>query len=395
MTAPDQRLLRFGTFISPFHDCAENPTLLIERDMQLVTHLDQIGFHEAWIGEHHSGGMETIPSPELFIAGVAERTKRIRLGTGVLSLPYHGPLTVADRIQQLDHQTRGRLMFGVGPGSLPSDVHMMGRDPLRIREIAEEMLDVILPLLRGEMVTKQTDHFKLQDARSQLGNFTLPHAELVIAATSSPYGPSLAGKHGAGLLSITATSQAGFDALANTWDIWSSEAARHGKTVNRSAWRLVGPVHIAETREQARRDVAHGLPAWVKYFKRVSALPIATEIDASLDEQIDAMVNSGMAVIGTPDDLIARIQSMWDKSGGFGAWLNLAQDWADFEHTKKSYELIARFVMPHFTKVNKNRFESMEWAAANRGELLGMRSKAVEKEFAKWEDKKAEIAKKS
>ena len=96
---------------------------MLHRDLELVEWLDQLGYDEAWIGEHHSAGFEIIASPELFIAAAAERTKHIRLGTGVISLPYHNPLMVADRIMQLDHKTRGRVMFGVGPGLLPSDAH--------------------------------------------------------------------------------------------------------------------------------------------------------------------------------------------------------------------------------------------------------------------------------
>jgi limonene 1,2-monooxygenase len=388
----DQRQLRFGTFVSPFHSCDENVTILIDRDMQLAEHLDRLGFHEFWVGEHHSGGMESIPSPELFLAGVAERTKRIKLCTGVVSLPYHNPLNVADRISQLDHQSKGRVVFGVGPGSLPYDVFMMGKDPMRIREMAEQLLDVIVPLLRGEIVEKSTDFFTLRHARSQIGCYQIPHPEIVVAATTSPYGPQLAGKHGAGVLSLGATSKAGFDALKSTWDIWSAEAAKHGHTADRSRWRLVGPVHIAETREQARKNVAYGLPQWIRYFQRVSALPMATDKNASLDEQIDAMIDSGMAVIGTPDDMMARIESLWEQSGGFGCWLDMNHDWADFEATKKSYELIARFVIPKVQQATRGRIESMEWAAANRSNLADMRAKAVQQEHDKWAEKKSKAA---
>src|SRR5687768_7616189 len=110
------RKLRAGVFLAPFHPVDEDPTLAIQRDLELMEHLDRIGFDEAWIGEHHSAGYEIIASPEMFIAAAAERTRRIRLGTGVISLPYHHPLMVADRIVQLDHMTRGRVMLGVGPG---------------------------------------------------------------------------------------------------------------------------------------------------------------------------------------------------------------------------------------------------------------------------------------
>ena len=148
-----EQFLRFGIFLAPFHSPDENPTLALERDLDLVTHIDKLGYNEAWIGEHHSGGFEIIASPEVFIAFAAERTKNIRLGTGVSSLAYHHPLINADRINQLDHMTRGRVMFGVGPGSLPSDAFAMGFHPNEQRRRMNEALDVLLPLLNGEPVS--------------------------------------------------------------------------------------------------------------------------------------------------------------------------------------------------------------------------------------------------
>src|SRR3982751_3817701 len=138
--------LRFGTFLAPFHPAGENPTLALQRDLELVEHLDALGYDEAWIGEHHSAGSELIASPEVFIAAAAERTRHIKLGTGVNSLPYHHPLILADRIVMLDHLTRGRMMFGAGPGQLTSDAAMMGIDPMRQRPMMEESFDVIMRL---------------------------------------------------------------------------------------------------------------------------------------------------------------------------------------------------------------------------------------------------------
>jgi len=122
----NDRYLKTGVFLAPFHALRENPLLALERDMELLVHLDRLNYHEAWIGEHHSAGMEIIACPEMFIAAAAERTRHIRLGTGVLSLPYHNPFTVAGRMMQLDYMTRGRAMFGVGPGSLVYDAAKMG-----------------------------------------------------------------------------------------------------------------------------------------------------------------------------------------------------------------------------------------------------------------------------
>src|SRR5438128_8097856 len=170
--------LRHGMFLAPFHSIRENPTLALERDLQLCEWLDQLGFQEAWIGEHHSGGLETIDSPEIFIAAAAERTKHIRFGTGVVSLPYHHPLNVANRIIQLDHMTRGRVMFGAGPGLLASDALMMGIEPMIQRDRMAEALDAILRLFRGEIVTEKTDWYTREGARLHLLPYTRPYPEV-------------------------------------------------------------------------------------------------------------------------------------------------------------------------------------------------------------------------
>src|SRR5512143_130721 len=188
--------LDFGIFIAPFHPVGENPTLSLQRDFELIEWLDRLGYDEAWIGEHHSAGYEIIASPEVFIAGAAERTRRIRLGTGVSSVPYHHPLMLADRIMQLDHQTRGRVMFGVGPGALPSDAFMMGIDVQRQRDMMDEAIAALVPLLRGETVNMDTDWFKLRDARLQLRPYSRPHIEIAVASQVSPSGARAAGKYG-------------------------------------------------------------------------------------------------------------------------------------------------------------------------------------------------------
>src|SRR6266404_9107737 len=198
----DELYLRSGIFLAPFHNHDENPTLSIERDLELLEHLDRLNYHEAWIGEHHSGGFEIIACPELFIAAAAERTRHIRLGTGVVSLPYHNPFTVAGRLMQLDYMTRGRAMFGVGPGSLIYDAVKMGLKAEDQRRKLDQSLDVIVDLMQGRMVTKKTDWFNLQEARLQLSSYSQPMMEMAVASARSPVGALAAGRHGVGMLSI-------------------------------------------------------------------------------------------------------------------------------------------------------------------------------------------------
>src|SRR5438552_4013025 len=270
--------MNFGIFLAPFHPVGENPTYSLQRDLELIDWLDHLGYDEAWFGEHHSAGYEIIASPEVFIATAAARTRRIRLGTGVSSLPYHHPFMLADRMVLLDHLTMGRAMLGVGPGALPSDAFMLGIDTLRQREMMEESLETILALFTSdEPITREYDWFTLKNARLQLKPYTRPHMEVGVAAQVSPSGSRLAGKYGLSLLSLGATSQGGFDALGAHWSIWDEMAAENGHEAERSKWRLVGPMHIAHSMDQARKDVEFGLAKWVEYFQKVAALPLAGE----------------------------------------------------------------------------------------------------------------------
>jgi limonene 1,2-monooxygenase len=371
--------LRFGVFMAPFHPVGQNPTLALQRDLELIDRLDELGYDEAWFGEHHSAGYELISSPEVFIAAAAARTRRIRLGTGVSSLPYHHPLILADRMVLLDHLTRGRVMFGVGPGALPSDAYMMGIDPLRQREMMEESLEAILALLESdEPVNRSTDWFTLRDARLQLRPFTLPRFEVAVAAQISPAGPRAAGRFGVSLLSLGATTAGGFDVLGSHWQVMEQRATEFGATVDRRQWRLVGPMHLAETEEQARADVAFGLTDWCDYFRRVAALPLAPDVD-NPEELVDAMNGTGLAVIGTPDMAVAQIQRLIDQSGGFGCYLFMAHDWADREATLASYELFARYVAPLFQAQVSRPVASRDWAIANRESFIGGAMAAVMK----------------
>ena len=280
---------------------------------------------------------------------------------------------VAERIRYLDHITRGRLMFGMGPGSLPSDAHMLGIETARVRDLLEESIEPITRLLNGETVTMKTDWFTLQDARLQFLSYKEEGVEMAVASQVSPTGSRIAGRFGMGLLSLGATSIAGFNALAANWAIAEETARDHGQTVDRSKWRLVGPMHIAETREQARKDVQWGFHRWVDYYRHVATLPLAPD---GVDP-IDAMIESGFAIIGTPDDAAAQIERMIEKSGGFGAFLHLSGNWADTAATKRSYELFARYVAPQVNRVNVNRVESEQFLRDNHARFAAAMKSAV------------------
>ncbi|HEU4733494.1 MAG TPA: LLM class flavin-dependent oxidoreductase [Kofleriaceae bacterium] len=378
--------MRFGIFMAPFHPAGVNPTVLLDADLELIEHLDRLGFDEAWIGEHHSAGSEIIASPEIFIAAAAQRTHRIKLGTGVISASYHNPLWVAERAVQLDHMTKGRFMLGLGPGALPSDAAMIGLDMPRTRELLEDAVDIITRLMRSdEPVSFENGRWTLRNARLHLRPYTHPHPEIAIAAVASPAGPRLAGRYGHGLLSIGATTAAGFDVLALHWNVMEERAAHYGVRVDRDAWRLVGVVHLAETREQAYRDVEHGILDWFDYFQNTAAFPQMAVSGVTVQQCIDFVNQSGLGAIGTPDDAIAQIKRLEaQSSGGFGAYLQLAHDWAAPAAKLRSYELFARHVAPHFQGQHQPTADAKARARAVRPELATDNLKAVEQATAKY-----------
>ncbi len=336
--------MKFGIFMGPYHKPDLNPLVAFEQDMQTVMNLDRLGYDEAWIGEHHSGGVETIASPELFIAAAAQHTKHIKLGTGAVTVPYHHPFQVAERIVQLDYMTRGRMMFGVAPGQLVQDATMIGQHPRDNRRRLQEALDVMIPLFKGETVTRKTDWFELKDASLQL----LPYSDFDMATVSviSPSGPLIAGKYGMGMLSVAATHPVGIEQLLDHWDIAQTEAKKAGHVLSRSDWRLMGPMHIAETFEKARDEVRYGMCMLEDYRAHINPADPMDWSDS--DRAVDILNESGAAVIGTPEMARAQIERLIAKSGGFGTYMLMGVDWAQHPAQMNSQRLFAEEVIPYF-----------------------------------------------
>jgi limonene 1,2-monooxygenase len=388
MTPP----IGFGVFITPFHPVGQSPTVALEYDLQRTERLDRLGFDEVWFGEHHSGGYELISCPEVFIAAAAERTKHVRLGTGVVSLPYHHPLMVADRWVLLDHLTRGRVMFGTGPGALPSDAYMMGIDPVEQRRMMQESLEAILALLRAapdERIDRHSDWFTLRDAALHIRPYTWPYPEISTAAMISPSGPRLAGTLGTSLLSLSMSVPGGYAAIETAWEVVRDQAEKAGRDEpDRRDWRVLGIVHLAETRDQAIEDCTYGLADFASYFGAAGFVPLANTVDGAQSpwEFVEDYASKGNCCIGTPDECIGYIEDLLDRSGGFGTFLLLGHDWAPPEATFKSYELFARRVIPHFKGQLKSTQASHDWAKGKRGQLLGRAGEAVVKAISEHTD---------
>jgi limonene 1,2-monooxygenase len=371
--------LRFGIFLAPFHRVGDNPTVALGRDLELIQHLDQLGYDEAWIGEHHSAGWEIIASPEIFIGVAADRTRHIMLGSGVTSLPYHHPLLVAQRFVQLDHMTRGRAMLGCGPGALVSDAYMMGIDADRQRGMMDESLGAITQLLAfQEPVTIKTDWFELREARLHLKPYTKGCFPIAVASATTPAGAMTAGKYGVGILSLGAGLPGGPQKLADSWRSAEAEAAKHGKTMSRDNWRLVINMHCAEDDELAMREVRLGeRMETVSYFSDTLGRPPMRSENPLADG-----LAAGTTLVGSPDTIASGIERLLSfTDGGAGAVLFRAHEWANREQTMRSFELFARWVMPRFQGSLDATVGSREWCSANRSGIFGPSLGALRKAF--------------
>jgi limonene 1,2-monooxygenase len=359
--------MRFGTFIAPHHPIGENPLLQLQSDLELAQHLDHLGFDEFWCGEHHSTGWETIASPEVFLAAAAERTHRIKLGTGVISLPYHHPFMVAQRLVQLDYQSRGRLIFGSGPGALPSDAHTFGIDPMLQRARQDEAIGVIKRLFAGERFSYESEWFTLKDAKLQLRPLQ-ENMEFVVASTFTPSGMTLSGKYETGVISIGGMASQGLKSLSTQWGFAEESATKHGNQVSRENWRVLMSWHIAETRDLAREQARDGLFRHNNEYRTSVLNPDEGVIYKNPDEAVDetAFSESSTAVIGTPDDLINKIGEFIEVTGGFGAVIGFAHDWANRENTKRSWDLVARYVIPEINHMLDDYRDSLDFVINNR-----------------------------
>ncbi len=364
--------IRFGAFLAPHHLPGESLALQIQRDLDLVQMMDKLGFDEFWCGEHHSTGWETIASPEMFLAAAAQHTGRIKLGTGVVSLPYHHPFNVAQRIVQLDHMSQGRAILGTGPGALASDAHTMGIDPVLLRDRQDEALGVIKKLLAGEpRFSYECEWFSLNDAKLQILPLQ-PVIPMTTASMVSPSGMTLAGKYGDGVLSVGSMSDEGLASLPLQWSFAEESAAKHNQVVDRSDWRVMFNWHIAETKAKAIEEVEHGLLRWHnEYTVGTLQRPGVPTFD-STKEAVAAMADAeGSAmVIGTPDDLIERVLDMEKVTGGYGAAIGFVNDFATPANTMKSWDMVARYVIPEVNGQLDSMRESNQFVIENREYFL-------------------------
>ena len=335
--------MKFSLFMQPVHALGENPTLALERDLESIEWWDALGYDEVFIGEHHSSGWETIASPAIFIAAAAGRTKRIMLGSGVVPLGLHHPLYVADEYVLLDHLTRGRAILGVGAGGgIPSDPYVVGVEASELQPRFSAAFDAMMRLFEStEPYSVETEWFRLREAVLQLRPYTSPAMPLAVVTGKNPETLARIGRHGATWLTALPPSE-----VPEAWSMVEAGAAEAGGTADRGQIRLNVIMHLAESKQQALDEARDGAAREQFDF----AVPILGRPlpQVGREDWIDQMSMAPTVAVGTPEEAVAKIRAIEEASGGIGGLLIMSKEWASRDATRRSWELIARHVMPEF-----------------------------------------------
>jgi limonene 1,2-monooxygenase len=343
--------MKFSVFMMPLHHPTENPSLAFERDISLIHLADELGFDEFFIGEHHSGGWETMPAPEMALAKASAHAHRIRLGTSVISAPFHHPFHIAERMAFFDHLTRGRAILGVGPCALVTDKKLFGLPDAKLHPMLAESVDIIVRLLESpDPVDYEGRFWSFKQMRLQLRSYQQPRMPLAIASSGNPISLELAGKHGMLLFSPAGKNVRNNQTKADQWQKVEVIAARHGAVASRVNWRLATCVHLSDSKEEAWRDVEKNVERDMEYFFSIGLKGPYESYPGQPAGEITARSGADRRdwIIGTPEDAITQIERMQIETGGFGGLMLTTHEWTSSDKIRRSMELFARYVMPHF-----------------------------------------------
>ncbi len=353
--------MKLGLFTMPVHPPEKSRTQCYEEDIELIVRADELGFSEAWIGQHHTLAWEPIPANDVFISNVFPRTKNIRLGTGVSIVPQHHPANIAVRLALLDHLSRGRLNCGFGQGGVPTDWELFDLPDGKTQGLMTvEGIDMVLKLWQAEApfdFQGQFWHIKIQSPNPKLGIGTLlkpyqkPHPPIAMSVVKGgSMAARMAGQRGFIPVSTNLVPTA---TVADHWKTYCAGAADAGRpTPDRSIWRVSRMIYIGETNDAAWKHVLSGT------FGRSCEYLIALMRDSNIlnlvkhrpdlpddDVTVEYFIKQ-LAIVGDVNEVTRQLQALYEETGGFGTLLMIGPDWDDKARWIRSMELLARQVVP-------------------------------------------------
>jgi alkanesulfonate monooxygenase SsuD/methylene tetrahydromethanopterin reductase-like flavin-dependent oxidoreductase (luciferase family) len=381
--------MKLGLFSMPCHPPRRPHAQTFDEDLEMLILADQLGYDEAWLGEHYSSTWENIPAPDLVIAQAFALTRNIRLGTGVSCIPNHNPAQLAHRIAQLDVMGKGRFLWGVGVGAFPGDAILfeIPQDGTH-RRVTHENVDAVLRIwAHGEdgFAWRSEEHpqfnFTIPNREDWRGlgfhmkPWTRPHPPIAVAGFSrSSTTLRWAGEHGWIPMSIHFVNT---EDLLGHWRAYEEEALANAQTPRRSEWRIARDIYVADTDEQARQEVLAGslAEAYRQYFfpllKSFNMTFVWKDDPNMRDEDItvEHVLNKPRGIVGSPDTVARRLRELYNEVGGFGGLLMLCYDWEgeNGPRWRRSMELLAKEVLPQLADLTGEATDGPVGAHASSG----------------------------
>ena len=356
--------MQFGLFMMPLHPPHRSFADSYERDVEQIVLADQLGFREAWVGEHLTERWENAPAPDLLIAQALALTKHVKLGTGVTLLALHNPVYLAHRVAMLDHMARGRFQWGIGGGAIPTDMALFGLDPATLRARSAEVLDVVLALwasegpftYHGKFFDIETPAFDaVRDRGYYMKPLQRPHPPIAVAASTPDSGSmKMAGERG--FIPMTSSLLAR-PYLGAHWGLVEAGAAKSGRKPSRSDWRIARDVLVGPTpaiaRERARTVLGRNYVMHQRPNRLGTVQMGSTKLDPSMPDDavtVDYLMDN-VWIVGDPSEVAEKIQQLHEESGGFGTLLSITTDADDAGWDHESLRLLLEDVAPRVERL--------------------------------------------
>ena len=354
--------MKLSYFMMPVHGLGKDYHQQLLEDMEAIIHADELGYAEAWVGEHHSSGVETITSPLMFLANLIPRTKQIKFATGVICMPQHHPATIAGQAAMFDHLCDGRFILGVGPGGLPPDFELFGTMDADRNEMFVESIDTVLRYWTSD----PPYNFEGKYWKSKIEKWTVPELKLgymakplqrphppIAVSAMSPYSGSikLAGQRR--WQPVSANFIAGWSVKTH-WEVYEAAAKEHGHQVDREMWRVARSIHVGESDQEAEDFVKTPNGAFDFYYQYLFEIFDRAEMkgafvinaEDSPDDLTAEALRDNFVIHGDARTVTEKILALREEIGHFGNLLMTAHDWVDKDKMKASMTRMAREVMP-------------------------------------------------
>jgi alkanesulfonate monooxygenase SsuD/methylene tetrahydromethanopterin reductase-like flavin-dependent oxidoreductase (luciferase family) len=354
--------MKLGFFTMPIHPLGKAWRQSLAEDRAAFLLADELGFTEAYVGEHSTDQAENITSCTTFLAWIAAATKQIKLGTGTVNMPNSHPGAVAATIAMLDHMLDGRFIFGISPGGLLSDAELFGNLDANRNEMFVEAINQVLAIwageppynLNGKYWTISTERTLMKEIGQGYIARPLqrPHPPIVVTAVA-PFSKG-----------VTEAAIRGWDPVSanflmpawvkSHWPKYAEGCIKGGRVADPANWRVAKSVFVADDAATAKAYATEPDGPYVFYYrslftklKKNGRIELFKTYREQPDDEVTLdMICEKLIIYGTPDKVADDILKFQEETGEFGTLLYAGKDWKDPELGRRSMILMAEQVMP-------------------------------------------------